>query len=218
MSRAFACAALVALGIVSSAGRVSTQGPTQLVRSADARTAPAILTTHPWLQARLNGIARRSGLWREAVGNVARTGRRAIVITSDEVVVAESTFGPAVGAFDDAVLAEIAPVPHHDTRVDVVLVVVNLPLIERIQRRTSALPAEVEGDLDRILVHEVYGHALPYLLAGDLSGRCADPLPGQQAHEACAIQRENAVRAELGLNRRTDYGLHDLTLIRRSWQ
>ncbi len=97
------------------------------------------------------------------------------------------------------------------------LVVVNLPLIERMGRQTAALPIEMEGDLDRILVHEVYGHALPYLLAGNLSGRCADPLPGQQAHEACAIQRENAVRAELGLNRRLDYGLYDLALVRRRW-
>ena len=116
-----------------------------------------------------------------------------------------------------AVLAEIAPVPDPDAAVDVVLVVVNLPLIERMGRQTAALPIELEGDLDRILVHEVYGHALPYLLAGNLSGRCADPLPGQQAHEACAIQRENAVRAELGMNRRLDYGLYDLALVRRRW-
>jgi len=65
------------------------------------------------------------------------------------------------------------------------------------------------------LVHEIYGHAIPYLLAGDLSGRCADPKRGERASEACSIQRENAVRAELGLGRRTDYGLSDLALARR---
>jgi hypothetical protein len=101
--------------------------------------------------------------------------------------------------------------------VDEVLVVVNLHLIERLHRRTGSLPAEMNLDLDRILVHEVYGHAVPYLLAGDLSGRCADPLPGQSAADACAIRRENAVRAELGLGRRTDYGMSDLLLARRQW-
>lgn len=217
MSRTVACVALAALGVVSSIEGVSTQSPIQPVRATDAPLLPAVLTTNPLLRARLDGIARRSALWRQAVDELSGTGRRAIVVTSDEVVVADSPYGPPAGPFDDAVLAEIAPVPRPDTRVDVVLVVVNLPLIERIQRQTAALPAEVDGDLDRILVHEVYGHALPYLLAGDLSGRCADPVPGQQAHEACAIQRENAIRAELGLNRRVDYGLHDLMLIRRSW-
>jgi hypothetical protein len=70
-------------------------------------------------------------------------------------------------------------------------------------------------DLDRILVHEIYGHAVPYLLAGDLSGRCADPQPQERAVDACSIQRENAVRAQLGLGRRVDYGLGDLNLSRR---
>jgi hypothetical protein len=137
-------------------------------------------------------------------------------LTPAEVVVAEDS--SLSSGFDDGVLAEVMLAPRPDTRVDVVFVVVNLPLMERILRQTGALRAEMEADLDRILVHEVYGHALPYLLAGDLSGKCSDPQPGQRAREACAIRRENAVRAELGFDRRIDYGLHDLALIRRAWQ
>ena len=67
----------------------------------------------------------------------------------------------------------------------------------------------------RILAHEVYGHAMPYLLAGHLSGKCADPLPGQRATDACAIKRENAIRGELRLGQRRDYGLDGLALVRR---
>jgi hypothetical protein len=98
--------------------------------------------------------------------------------------------------------------------VSLVIVVVNLPLLEEVHRRSYSPLVELYWDLDRILVHEIYGHALPYLLAGDLSGRCPDPAPGQKASDACSIRRENAVRAELGLSRRTGYGL-DLVLARR---
>jgi hypothetical protein len=71
---------------------------------------------------------------------------------------------------------------------------------------------DFEADLDRILVHEIYGHAVPYLLAGDLSGRCPDPGPNEPARDACSIRRENAVRVELGLGRRGDHGLSSLAL------
>jgi hypothetical protein len=54
------------------------------------------------------------------------------------------------------------------------------------------------------------------LRAGNVSGKCADPVAGERAENACSIQRENAVRAELGLGRRTDYGLRGLTIGRPS--
>ena len=73
---------------------------------------------------------------------------------------------------------------------------------------------DFEDDLDRILAHEVYGHAFPYLFAGDLSGKCADPAKGQRAEDACAIKRENEIRAELRLGKRRGYGLDGLSLAR----
>jgi hypothetical protein len=99
------------------------------------------------------------------------------------------------------------------SRVDTVVVVVNLPLLEKLY--SDASMADLEGDLDRILAHEVYGHAIPYLLAGHLSGKCADPSPGQRATDACAIRRENEIRSELRLGERRGYGLDSLTLARR---
>jgi hypothetical protein len=45
-----------------------------------------------------------------------------------------------------------------------------------------------------------------------MSGRCADPEPGQRPSEACSIRRENVVRRELGLGRRTGYDLGGLAL------
>lgn len=170
--------------------------------------APPIVTRIPALQDSLDRIARGSALWRNALESIRRAGRRALVLTPDQLAGPEQGGAP----FEAGVLAEVAPVPHAGSRVDVVLVVVNVPLLEEIHARRNSLRGELEADLDRILAHEVYGHALPYLLAGDLSGRCPDPQPGQRADTACAIQRENAVRAELRLGRRTDAGLGGLSL------
>jgi hypothetical protein len=60
------------------------------------------------------------------------------------------------------------------------------------------------------------GHVpAPYVLAGHLAGKCADPLPKQRATDACAIKRENEIRSELRLGQRREYGLDGLAMTRR---
>jgi hypothetical protein len=205
MSRRIAGSVLAAFGVA-----LATALP-------HGQTPAALITTNRTLQDRLDRIAAGSPSWRAAVDAVARAGRRALVLTPDQVVVADGA-DRRMRAFDATVLAEAAPVPREDSRVDTVMVVVNLRLLEDIHDRQGSLPAEFHADLDRILVHEIYGHALPYLIAGNLAGRCPDPAPGERAADACAIRRENAIRAELGLGRRTDYGLQGLWLARRDWR
>jgi hypothetical protein len=194
---------------------VSTAASAQLPVPSHG-TAHPLVTTNPVVRASLARIAQRSALWREAVDAMRDVGRRALILTPDQVVVADVAGGAVKDGFDPTILAEVAPVPKADSGVDVVLVVVNLSLLTESHRLAQSVPAEFEADLDRILVHEIYGHAVPYLLAGHLSRRCPDPTPGERAVEACSIRRENAVRAELGLGRRTSYGLDDMNLSRRS--
>jgi hypothetical protein len=207
-----ACAALAAVCTIVVTVRASDQPQSQLAE------IPPLLTRHHVLQASLQRIAAGSALWREAVEAVRQTGRHALILTPDQVVVADRVDDRPTTAFDGDLVAEVAPVLRHDSRIDQVLVVVNLALLEAIYRNNLTLPIEAERDLDRLLVHEVYGHALPYLIAGDLSGRCPDPTRHQRAVDACSIRRENAVRAELGLGRRTDYGLAGLALARRGFR
>jgi hypothetical protein len=186
--------------------------------AAAGQAGPAdspVLTGNPVIQASLTRIGQGSGLWRRAIEAIRASGRRALVLTPDQVVVSEAADGREGRPFDEQVVAEVAPVPGRDSRVDVVLVVVNLELLEHAHARLGSLPGELDADLDRVLVHEIYGHALPYLLAGDLSGRCADPGPRERPADACAIRRENEVRAELRLGRRVDHGLEGLALARR---
>jgi hypothetical protein len=169
------------------------------------------LTTNRILQSSLDRIFRGSALWREAVETIRKTGRRVVLITPSDPIAARI---PAADreAFDSGLLAETVPLIDEDRQVDVVLVLVNLPLLAAIHDARLSVPRQFEADLDRILVHELYGHSIPYLAAGNLSGRCADPKPGERPSESCSIGRENAVRAQLGLGRRGDAGLSSLAL------
>jgi hypothetical protein len=188
--------------------------PATLLPQSPASVSP-FLASNPTIRASLDRIARGSALWRDSAETIGAKGGRVVVLTSDQVVVADSPVSVQRDRFDGGTLAGIAPVVKPDSSIQVVLVVINLELLNEAHRSQGSLPAEFETDLDRILIHEVFGHAMPYLLVGDLSGRCPDPSPGEAAAKACSIVRENLVRAEMRLGRRTDYGLSGLTLSRR---
>lgn len=207
MKRVLACVFVAAAA--GAAGPVSAQAP------GPVPAAPGgVFATNAAIQQSVERISAGSRSWRQAVDEIRRSGRQVIVATPDQVVVSETLTSRPTSSFDPTVLAEVAYVPEHGV-INSVLVVVNLPLLDRLHRSRGSLQAEFDADLDRVVVHEVYGHAIPYLLAGNESGRCADPLAGQRALESCSIQRENVVRGELGLGRRTDYGLGGLFLSRR---
>jgi hypothetical protein len=181
----------------------------QTLADSLAATRAPLLTTDRTLQASLNRISSGSSLWREAILAVAKAQRRVLVATPSDVVVKDVR---GRNVFDLGVLAEAVPVFNRESELSLVVIVVNLRLVRQIHDERLSVPRDFEADLDRILVHEVYGHAVPYLLAGDSSGRCADPQQGEPAPEACSIRRENEVRAELGLGRRGDSGNYSLKL------
>ena len=210
MSRPLTGLAVVGMAVMVSPVLTSSQF---LVLEASKAAHPVVASGHPAIQASLDRIATRSALWRQAVQALEPSRRTAAILTADQVLVADAP-DHRTRRFDATVLAEVAPIPGPDDRVERVVVVVNLALLEASHRARGSHPWELQDDLDRILIHEVYGHAVPYLLVGDLSGRCADPQPDERPEHACAIQRENAVRAELGLGRRRDAGLDGLALTR----
>ena len=208
MTRRVLSAGIVA---VTAAVAFGTSASAQLPRWTRVER-PAILAEHPTLTASLARLYAGSPRWRQALDEVVNTGRRVVVVTPDKVRVRDED-GGRDAAFDPDVLAEVQPLADDWSRVDTVVVVINVPLLEKLY--SDAAPRDLEVDLDRILAHEVYGHAIPYLLAGHLSGKCADPLPGQRATDACAIKRENEIRSELRLGERREYGLNGLTIARR---
>jgi len=178
-------------------------------------SSSALLTTSSELRAAADRIAARSTLWRDAMRSLSSLGRHTLLLTPDQVVVSEAPASETTDAFDASTLAEVSPVLTDGARVDVVLVVVNVDLLASMHERLGSSRADFETDLERVLIHEVYGHAVPYLLAGSAAGRCADPAKGERAVDACSVRRENAVRAEAGLGERTDYTFGGLILMDR---
>lgn len=175
--------------------------------SAQETSNGPLAVSHPVLAASLERLSEGSASWREALDALTGTGRRTIITTPDK----------AERGFDLDQLAQALPILDDQQRVQEVVVAINLELMQRM----SGLPVKAvqfEDDLDRIIAHEVFGHAIPLLLAGDMAGHCADPAPGQRATDACAIKRENQIRKELKLGRRFDYGREGLALARRSQQ
>jgi hypothetical protein len=199
-------AAVVASTIVPHPAQGQSLSDSPATTSLDA----PMRATNPTLLASLQRIWRGSPLWREAVTNVRKAGRYVLVATPADVTLTDRN--QSRQTFDPQVLGEAFPVLDNDARIQVVVVVVNLRLVQERHDARVSVRRDFDADLDRIVVHEVYGHAVPYLLAGNLSGRCADPAGGESATEACAIRRENAVRSELGLGRRADRGLYSLAL------
>ena len=156
---------------------------------------------------------RASSDWRKAVPAGARR------LTPSPAPAVEPSLRLRIGphGFDFDKLAQALPILDDQQRVQEVVVAINLELMQRL----SGLPVKAvqfEDDLDRIIAHEVFGHAIPLLLAGHMAGHCADPAQGQRATDACAIKRENQIRKELKLGQRFDYGREGLALARRSRQ
>lgn len=170
-----------------------------------------ITTTSPAIRESLSRLWQGSASWRAALEDLRGQDRRVVVLTADQVVVDDAG---RRRRFEDDLLAEVTPIVEAGGQVRQVVVVINLSRIEASYLERTSTLSEFHADLDRIVAHEVYGHALPYLMAGHVSGRCADPTAGQRPTDACAIRRENTVRAELGLGRRTDAGHYGLALAR----
>jgi len=207
--------------VLAAAVAVLTASVTGVVQGRDARAreatfvAETLVASHPTLRQSLERLWLGSASWRTAIDGLATKGQRVVLLTPDQVVVRTAAGRTPHRPFEHDLLAEVSPVVESDGRIRQVLVVINVPLLTRAYTERLALPVELDQDLDRVVSHEVYGHAIPYLLAGDLSGHCADPRPGQRPTDACAIRRENVIRAELGLGHRADGGLQSLALTRR---
>lgn len=203
----------VAAILMTLASHTAAQERT-LSSATTTRSGAPVVTTDGALHASLQRIFRGSSTWRHAMEAVRRTGRQAFVVTPTDAIAATARNESDRERFDSAGVAEVVPAVAGDSRVTFVLVTVNVPLLQRLHDERLSTRRDFEADLDRILVHEIYGHAIPYLLTGSLSAKCPDPKTGERAADACSIRRENVIRAELGLGRRSDAGLESLSLAR----
>jgi hypothetical protein len=54
-----------------------------------------------------------------------------------------------------------------------------------------------DAALEKLLIHEVYGHLAPVVKTRNLRYHCADPRPGERHEESCVGQREQLILAEI---------------------
>ena len=96
-----------------------------------------------------------------------------------------------------------------------VVVVVNLRLVQEMHDDRLSVPRDFEAIWTAFSC--MRSTDTPSLICWPAICPGAAPIrsPGESASDACAIRRENAVRAELGLGRRADHGLYSLALAMR---
>ena len=80
-----------------------------------------------------------------------------------------------------------------------VIVALNTGAMDVIAERAAAGDAYMKDELDRVLVHEIYGHTVPLVEARDASKGCPDALqPGES--KSCVAVRETQIAAELEIS------------------
>ncbi len=212
MSRS-ACAA-AASGLLAStdseANELSPEPPETVL------TAGGVEIRDAYLAARIELLEQRSPRFGAAMSR-ARQGSIPIVIgTPDQVrdLVAERlSLGLQMG--NDRVADFLIHTPDVGSpQISLIVIRVHLDRIRGATRWRAPLGIGrgrarrwMNATTDAMLIHELWGHLIPIVEAGDYTGNCSDPAPGQPDLESCVMQRENELRRELGLKPRAQYSL-----------
>jgi hypothetical protein len=178
---------------------------------APAATHGAVVVTDAMLAEGMAQLAAGSATWRAALDTLAAENFAVLVATPEEArrVFAEAALGGAgelgaVGVLRDA-----------GGRIAGAVVLIDVPRLRRLCLKANEPLATLQGDVQRLLIHELYGHVVPLARSRTEAGGCPDPGPGEPAASSCAIVRENRIRAEMGLEPRRSYDLSGLAIGRR---
>jgi hypothetical protein len=205
-------AALVAVTVIGTQACATAWDSGMLFEpEGRARTAAVTETVEfpsRYLESRTQELARRSPTWRAGMDSLRATGFWVVVGTPAEI---RATV-PGLEAYSARHLGEVVPVRDATGRLVGAVVTVDVDLVRRLSAQAGLTEAEMDGDVDRILIHELYGHVLPLAWTREIPGGCPDPAPGEPATSSCAILRENLIRTELGLEPRLAYDLSGLNL------
>jgi hypothetical protein len=189
-----------------------------------------IVIADPFLAARLATLELRAPTLKEEMDRLRQNGFHFLLGTREQVLErlrhphVTRRIGPAERQVGSTILF-----PVKDSHVvEAGVVTINLArIVELHLQRLALLPRaaldpalhqrEFEQFVDDVLVHEVYGHLLPVALAGSIRAQCLDPRPDEEPGASCVLQRENRLRAELGLPPRLHYAFDPgaITLPRR---
>lgn len=193
---------------LAGCGRPPAPMPPASALSAPPVAPDPIRAADPLLAERMESLTQRSAIWRAGLDTIRANGFRVLVAAPEQV----RRMVPELEGYRTEHFGEVLPLRDEAGALIGAVVSVDVPRLERLFL-AAGLPASIlAGDVDRILIHEVYGHVVPLSVSRQLSGGCPDPAPEEPALSSCAIRRENRIRAELGLEPRTAYDIRGLTI------
>jgi hypothetical protein len=199
--------AMLAAGFTASAAGF-VDNTVGRIRSGGEEAVGAVRFLDPLLHQRVLGLTHRSATWRAGLDSLRATGFR-VVVASPEQVRAEL---PGMASYDALHLGEVVPLRDAEGGIVGAVVTIDLPRLRALAAQARVREEVLLGDVDRILIHEIYGHVLPLAETRRISGGCPDPGPSDPPTSSCAIVRENRIRVELGLPERLTYDLRGLAL------
>jgi hypothetical protein len=177
-----------------------------------APAAAGLRVLHPYLEQRIRSLEARSRRFAEAM-EMLRAAPFPIAVGTPEQVMSRQATGrlaltraARVGEF-----TAVADPLDGTVREMHVWVAVDRIARRALGARRGATPAalrrRLDAQVDAVLIHELWGHAVPVAETGNLAAHCPDPRRGEPPLESCVMRRENDLRAELGLEPRRGYPL-----------
>lgn len=163
------------------------------------------------LSRRLSLLSVRSATFRAAMDSLRASGFQVVVAQPQQA----RRDVPGMRSYAAIHVGEVIPLRDRGNAIVGAVVTVDVPRLEELAREVGASEAALATDVDRILIHELYGHVVPLAASRTIAGGCPDPAPGAPASSSCAMQRENRIRAELGIAPRRSYDLSGLEIGRR---
>ena len=194
---------------VSDAGKPVDAATTA---APDVLDAGGVEILDDYLATRIERLEQRSARFRQAMA-AARAGRIPVLIGTTVQVTAR--LAPRIAISDELPYGHLGEflVGRVAGSTEIYFIAIRVPIaeIEKIPWRRGVFGGSarrwVDETVDAVLIHEIWGHMVPVLEAGDYSGKCEDPKRFQSVNQSCAMQRENALRRELGLPPRTHYSI-----------
>jgi hypothetical protein len=168
----------------------------------------SVRVTDRLLAERVHSLQDRSPTWSAALDSLAGLRFQVLIGTPEQL----GELVPSLSSYAGQHIGRMLPLGNRAGQLIGAAVLIDLAVMERMARAAGASRAMLEGDIDRILAHELYGHVLPLAIAGRPDRGCADPAPDEPAVSSCSVRRENRIRAELGLPPRTTYDLRALAI------
>ncbi|HEX6558836.1 MAG TPA: hypothetical protein VF021_05220 [Longimicrobiales bacterium] len=176
---------------MASSGRTPPRGCNTSAQACVSRTRVQVLK--PLLAERIDFVARQSPSFRAAWDMIRRSGLPVRIGTDDQL---RSRLPHWYRQHPNEWAGVTVTETGGRDELSGAVVALRLGAMEKTARRTPRGSEYLLAELDRVLIHEIYGHLAPMVAARDVQHECLDQLrPGEAT--PCVQVRERRIAAEL---------------------